>query len=296
MLRYVPEPMPRLHLVAPTQLLAARSGPGWRTRPLVHGDSREVSALLVRAYLGTSEATDEDDQEVDLFFAGAWGSPILAGTVAVVDGGGTIVAASLVCDHEARPLLAHVVSCPTVRGTGAGAAAIAAAANGLHRAGFSELDLAVASDNLTALRLYARLGFALFSESATMTATGLIYGGDAAFDDVREQFARCVPELDLPGCFGVGVRHSDGSVQCDSLSVGPDDELPGRVLALIAGHRVGEADVDMDGRALDALISLWAPAAVAARDNRHLSSWRGLRKMSDPDATFVARFRLPPGQ
>jgi hypothetical protein len=283
--------MHRLRMVAPTRWLAARETQLWKSRPLTPADSEVTSKLLVSAYLGTGEATDEDHEEVGLFFAGEWGPPIPEATVAISDRNGVMVAASLVCEYEGDPLLAHVVSAPAVRGLGAGVAAIAGSAKGLSGIGVEQIHLAVSAHNLSALRLYAHLGFALYADDAVASESGLRYESEIAFEQVREQIERSLPGPGLPSCYGLGVRRDDGTIHFDYLNTGPEHQLPGRILALMAGHRSGVADIDLDYRTVDALVELWTPAGAATiYDHPNLESWRRVRDAGDAATTFVARF------
>jgi GNAT superfamily N-acetyltransferase len=290
--------MPRLFLVASTKYVRTRlrnhpQVSGTEIRQFIDEDRNVVSELLLAAYTGTSESEFDDDTEVERFLGSTYGPVIPTATVVATDSAtDRIVGASLVCVHEERPLVAHVVVHPHVQGRGIAGDLIAASADALARAGHERLYLAVGGKNLNALRTYARLGFALFAEEAIVDADGVRYETQSCFDTAHSQIDSAVPDLVNAPVFGVGVRRAGSGVEeWPFLNTGPEHVLPGRILAVAVGYRSGSARIEISEPTLEAAIALLAPAGAATfYEHPNLNAWKALHATLQPGDTVIARF------
>lgn len=296
--------MPRLRMIAPALDVIERCGTVATSvviEPLGADRAEEASAVLVEAYRSADDALDDDGDQLDLFWIGEWGPPVTSATLCACEvAGGSMVGLSLVCLFERLPLVAHLVVAEPARRTGVAAALLASSARGLMDVGIDTIELAVDANNLSALHLYARLGFRLDAPGCRhRSADGrpwIGYIGPSAFDGLRSALLDAMPGLeDLPD-FVVGLRDAEtGDVVFPFANTSAGHRLPGWILALVTGWRSGEAVRPMSGRELDTAIALLSPAESATMfDQPSLEAWRSLRAGAAADARFAVRFSGAP--
>lgn len=153
-----------------TGIGAPPAGPlpsGVTLRPVGAADEEALARLHMAAYSGrfdrylfleTEDEAADARQLVGDLFRGRWGEPSTAGSIgAVVDG--ELRGAVLSVKRGPGALIADVMVDPAAQGKGIGRAVLAAAVEGLDRAGERPAVLNVTEGNAHAQRLYERLGF-----------------------------------------------------------------------------------------------------------------------------------------
>jgi ribosomal protein S18 acetylase RimI-like enzyme len=270
--------------------------PGVMIRPFTLDDAKEVSAVLVAAYRGTSEEEPDDDQEVGRFLNNDWGQAVLDASFIAVDATSErIVGATLICLREDFPLVAHAVVLAERQGQGIAGCLIRASSEVLSRHGEPRISLAVSAKNVNALRTYARLGFGLFAPEATVSNERVRYQTRACFTVVSNQIEAAAPDLEVASIYGVGVKRSGSTtIEWPFINVTPDHLLPGRILALITGWRSGDAVIPITPSMFDAAIALLTPAGSATFfDHPNLTAWQALRSTLQPGDVPTVRFASP---
>ena len=247
-------------------------------------------ALLLRAAYAVSpdlQPDTDDGEDAVLFWRGEWGPPVVAATLGAFDVTGRLVGLSYVCDRTDEALLADLVVAPDLHGKGVGAALISASAVGLVAAGRTVFGLAVHQDNIGALSVYARMGFRLFAEGCLEGDT-VSYLTFDQFDAVNAQIYEVAADMMLSPQYSVSpVPVPQGFVPRVNRSY--EHRLPGRILALVTGHRRGDGSYLLTRNRLQAAIWLLEPAEAATiYQHPNLESWRAARDTGAE--TFVVRF------
>ena len=156
-----------LTLVA--QLTHADVTPALPTRHPRYDDQLELRHVMLDAYRGGFDdpdvTLDDTRASVHKFFEGGFAEPLLECSFVALDGAG-IVAVTLVCLDEGRPLLARAYTVPAWQNRGLARALIQLCMNALLNRGESELTLLVKAGNVPAERLYDSMGFVFESGQA----------------------------------------------------------------------------------------------------------------------------------
>lgn len=293
--------MPRLRMIAPAREVinsAARflAGPGIPVLPFTEDAGGEATLVLVEAYRSVDDSLDDDDQQIDLFWASEWGPPVREATFCAREGpSGPIVGLSLVCLLDGLPLVAHLVVAERTRRRGVAATLLASSARGLLDVGIDTIELAVDTKNRNALHLYARLGFRLDAPDCQQrSADGqpqIGYVERASFDGLRSRLLAAMVELEPMSGYVVEVRSrvDDATLPVRTASAGA--HLSGSILALVTGWRSGPAAVALSRRELDTAIALLSPTeASPAFGHDAIVAWRKLRDDGPDDQQFAVRF------
>ena len=126
-------------------------------------DAEALAALMLDAYLGTvdadgSETLDDARAEVNGYFSGASGEPMVEHSFVAVDLDAPICAV-LVSRHEGMPLIAYAMTAADRKRLGLATALTARSLASLHAAGERHAHLWVTPGNESAERIYEGLGF-----------------------------------------------------------------------------------------------------------------------------------------
>ena len=294
--------MARLRMIAPALDVIEQSGrfppdPDIVVVPFSEELGEEATQVLVEAYRSVDDSLDDDDQQIDLFWASEWGPPVRQATFCAVErSSDAIVGLSLLCLLDDLPLVAHLVVAQRARRRSVGAHLLAASARGLIDVGIDTVELAVDAKNRNALRLYARLGFRFDAPGCRhRTVDGrpwIGYSERPAFDALRVAMLQAMPDLDPTPDYIIGLRDTETDrrpVPFGNPSAG--HHLPGWILALITGWRSGDATISLSDRDLDTAIELLSPAESAALfEPCDLVAWRSLQGKADRDESVVVRF------
>jgi predicted GNAT family acetyltransferase len=126
-------------------------------------EERELLAqLMLAAYRGGAddegETIAEALQEVDHVLVSAE-RPFMPEASFVIEIDAILASASLVSLFRGAPLIAHIMTHPSYKRRGLGAAALLSSAHALREQGWNLLSLYVTDSNTPALALYRKLGF-----------------------------------------------------------------------------------------------------------------------------------------
>jgi pimeloyl-ACP methyl ester carboxylesterase len=134
----------------------------WPCRPITTDDIPALAQLVLDAYKGTiddeGETPDEALQAIQDTFAGTSGE-LLNSCSFVIEEHGQALACTIVTLWREQPLLAYVMTHPTVKNQGMGRFLIQKSMESLLAQGQQDLSLFVTKGNLPAQHLYATLGF-----------------------------------------------------------------------------------------------------------------------------------------
>jgi GNAT superfamily N-acetyltransferase len=151
-----------LTLVA--QLARTNVTPPAPTRHPSADDQRELASAMFDAYRGGVDdpgaTLDDALGSVRTFFDAGFGPPRFDCSFVALDGG-RIVAVTLVCMLERRPLLAQAYTLPPWQNQGLARTLIQLSMNALLERGESTLALVVTVGNVPAQHLYESMGFAV---------------------------------------------------------------------------------------------------------------------------------------
>jgi len=162
-------PYGRLEMVLPPGVVPpppAPDAPG-QVRAVRPDDAPRLARLHELAYrdhldrflsIEDLDPVRDAQRQLQDFFGGRWGPPLLAGS-AVVELEGRPVAAALAVRRASHALIIDVMTDPEVQGKGFGRRALASAVRALRAQGESAIVLNVTEANERAVRLYAGLGF-----------------------------------------------------------------------------------------------------------------------------------------
>lgn len=154
--------MTRRHLIA-TLSSAPEPRLTLQTRPPRPDDREQLAAVMLDAYRDTVDADGDETlevalDEVDRFFAGRSGTPLLANS-RVAYSKERIVAAALVGLFEDRPLIAYLFTDSAWKGRGVATGLMAQVMRSLEADGHGSVHLWVTAGNEPAERIYEALGF-----------------------------------------------------------------------------------------------------------------------------------------
>jgi GNAT superfamily N-acetyltransferase len=126
-------------------------------------DAEALAALMLDAYQGTidadgSESLEDARTEVEGYFSGSAGVPLLEQSFVAIDGVRP-VAAVLVSAYEETPLIAYAMTAAAHKGRGLATALTARALEALRAAGERRVHLWVTAGNSPAEAIYEGLGF-----------------------------------------------------------------------------------------------------------------------------------------
>jgi GNAT superfamily N-acetyltransferase len=137
---------------------------GHVSRAVVPADVAPLGALLLAAYRGGPDDEDETLEDavrlVEQTFEGTSG-PLIEAASRCIETEGTIRCACLVTRWRGTPLVAHVVTEPAFQRRGFATQLLREAAWELQGAGESLFRLYVTQANVSAIRAYERVGFAV---------------------------------------------------------------------------------------------------------------------------------------
>jgi GNAT superfamily N-acetyltransferase len=149
----------RRHLVGPTS--ATRPAIALPTRRLDSTDAEALAALMIDAYRGTidddGETIEDARNEIDGYFAGSSGTPLLEASAGAIEGG-VMVAAVLVSTFRGEPLIAYLMTGRAWTRRGLATSLVQGALADLASMGASRAHLWVTAGN-PAERIYECLGF-----------------------------------------------------------------------------------------------------------------------------------------
>ena len=136
---------------------------GFPVRHPTAGDAEALAALMLDAYVGTvdadgSETLDDARAEVNGYFSGASGEPMIEHSFVALDGDAPI-SALLVSRYEGMPLIAYAMTAADSKRRGLATALTLRSLASLHAAGERHAHLWVTSGNESAERIYEGLGF-----------------------------------------------------------------------------------------------------------------------------------------
>lgn len=267
--------VPKFYMIAPTQPRRERVPPAGVRIQRVEDEDRPAQRVVLGAAYATAPGRQEDhddEADVDQFWDGVWGTPIRSATFGAWLGD-SLVGLAYVCDRgETYPLVAELVVLPQEHARGIGAALLSAVIDACRAEGHGGVTLAVHQDNLGAIHLYARMGFALYAEGC-LEAGGVVYRTAEQFQMLRHQFDSVLPGLDLPVEYCVRPVGVDGFQQF--VNVIALHRLPVRILGMVTGHRSGSACLQASRRVVEDAVLLLGPAEAATIfDHPNLWSWR----------------------
>jgi RimJ/RimL family protein N-acetyltransferase len=136
--------------------------PHLELRPLSGDDIPSLAALMLDAYRGTidydGETIDEAQREVESFFSGSYGQPLLdCSRLGFV--GNELVTACLVAQWGDFPLISFVMTGAAWKNRGFGRAILQAVLYLLAKAGHVEVRAVITEGNRPSERIFAQVGF-----------------------------------------------------------------------------------------------------------------------------------------
>jgi GNAT superfamily N-acetyltransferase len=130
-------------------------------------DRETLAALMIDAYRGTiddgGETLEDARAEVDSYFAGRSGAPLLDAS-RLIEVGGAPAAACLVSLWRDTPLVAYVMTAAAWKGRGLARALLDDSFAALRAAGYTEVRAAITKGNTPSERLLGGAGFARFAQ------------------------------------------------------------------------------------------------------------------------------------
>ncbi len=151
----------RLALPAPLTMLTKHPTGGALRFPNVE-ETEPLAELMLDAYRNTTdfegETTDDALSEVERYFAGRNGEPLLDCSW-VYESSGALLSACLVSMHEGAPLIAYILTMSPWKGRGLGSFLLRQSLLSLQDAHFAEVRAFITNGNLPSEGLFTRFGF-----------------------------------------------------------------------------------------------------------------------------------------
>jgi RimJ/RimL family protein N-acetyltransferase len=152
-----------LELPAPLGAVAARHPTGGALRNPRPEDTELLAEVMLDAYRNTidyeGETTDDALNEMEKYFAGAWGPP-LPDCSWVYEASGTLLAASLVTLWDEEPFVAFIMTRAAWKGRGLASYVLRQSLLSVQDCGYREVRAVITEGNTPSERAFARFGFA----------------------------------------------------------------------------------------------------------------------------------------